>query len=54
MSESILSAPYFHNEAAAYEFVEARIWPHGVTCPKCGVIGGHYKLKGKSTPLSAP
>ncbi len=48
---SILSAPYFHNEAAAYEFVEARLWPHGPVCPKCGVIGGHYKLNGKSTRI---
>jgi transposase-like protein len=49
MSDSILSAPHFHNEEAAYKFIEARLWPHGPVCPKCGVIGGHYKLKGKST-----
>ena len=48
---SILSAPYFHSEEAAYEFVEARLWPHGPTCPKCGVIGNSAKLKGKSTRL---
>lgn len=48
---SILSAAYFHNEADAYEFVEARLWPHGPVCPKCGVIGGHYKLSGKSTRI---
>lgn len=47
---SILSAEHFHNEEAAYEFVEARIWPNGKpVCPHCGVIGGHYTLKGKST-----
>ncbi len=51
MTDSILSAPYFHNEEAAYAFVEARIWPHGPVCPKCGVIGGHYKLEGKSTRI---
>jgi len=33
---SALSAPYFHNEAAAYEHVEARIWPDGPFCPHCG------------------
>ena len=49
MSKSVLSAPYFHNEEAAYEFVESRLWPHGAVCPHCGVIGGHYQLKGKST-----
>jgi transposase-like protein len=46
---SILSAPYFHNEEAAYAFVEARLWPHGPVCPKCGVIGNSAKMKGNST-----
>lgn len=48
---SILSAPYFHNEEAAYEFVETRLWPNGPVCPKCGVVGNSTKLKGKSTRL---
>ena len=48
---SILSAPYFHSEAAAYDFVEARLWPHGPVCPKCGVIGNSVKLAGKSTRI---
>src|SRR5581483_8911049 len=48
--DSILSAPYFHSEEAAYEFVEKRLWPHGPVCPKCGSISDkHYRLKGKST-----
>lgn len=51
MSESILSKPYFHNEEAAYAFVEARIWPHGPVCPKCGVIGRAGKLGGASTRI---
>ncbi|MEM6307944.1 MAG: transposase [Pseudomonadota bacterium] len=33
---SILSRPAFHDEAKAYEYAEARLWPHGATCPKCG------------------
>ena len=49
MSDSILSAPHFHNEEAAYEYIEARLWPHGPVCPHCGVIGNAVKLKGKST-----
>ena len=49
--ESILSASYFHSEAAAYQFIEARLWPHGPVCPKCGVIGNSVKLQGKSTRL---
>jgi transposase-like protein len=46
---SILSQPYFHNEEAAYAFVESRVWPHGPVCPKCGVIGRSGKLAGAST-----
>ena len=33
---SVLSKPYFHDEAAAFEFIEAIIWPKGPTCPHCG------------------
>jgi len=51
MSESILSAPYFHNEEAAYAFVESRVWPHGTVCPRCGVIGEAGKLSGASTRI---
>jgi transposase-like protein len=50
-TESILSALYFHNEEAAYEYVEAKLWPTGPACPHCGVIGNAVKLKGKSTRL---
>jgi transposase-like protein len=52
MKTSILSAAYFHNEEAAYEFVEGNLWPNGPTCPKCGSISDkHYRLKGKSTRI---
>src|ERR1700722_5009532 len=50
-NKSFLSAPHFHDEAAAYEYVETRLWPHGPVCPKCGSIGKHYKLAGKSTRI---
>lgn len=33
---SILSAPHFHNEEAAFERLEQIVWPNGPTCPKCG------------------
>ena len=33
---SVLSRPYFHDEQAAFDFVEAIIWPMGPTCPHCG------------------
>lgn len=51
MSAAILSAPHFHNEEAAYEYVEAKLWPHGAVCPRCGVLGNSRKLQGKSTRI---
>ena len=33
---SVLSASYFHDEAAAFEQLEATLWPQGPVCPKCG------------------
>jgi transposase-like protein len=51
MTESILSAPHFHNEEAAYAFVEARIWPRGPVCPHCGGVERNSKLEGKSTRI---
>jgi transposase-like protein len=41
---SVLSAPQFHDEAAAYEFVEARVWPDGPFCPHCGEAGRIYRI----------
>src|SRR6266545_3438958 len=49
--ESILSAPYFHSEEAAYEFIEARIWPRGPICPHCGSVERNRKMRGKSTRI---
>jgi transposase-like protein len=49
MTKSILSAPHFHDEEAAYAYVEARLWPEGPECPHCGTIGNAAKLAGKST-----
>jgi transposase-like protein len=48
---SVLSKPYFHDETAAYAFLERQLWPNGPTCPHCGnadavKIG---QLKGKTT-----
>lgn len=48
---SVLSAPHFHNEKAAYAYVESRVWPEGPVCPHCGCFGRIYELKGKSTRI---
>ena len=48
---STLSRPEFHDEAAAYAYVEARIWPEGATCPKCGERDRVSKMGGKSTRI---
>jgi transposase-like protein len=46
---SVLNAPHFHDEAAAYQLVEARVWPAGRVCPHCGVVDRSGALKGSST-----
>lgn len=51
MSESILSSAYFHNEEAAYEYVEARLWTNGPVCPHCGGVERIGKMGGKSTRI---
>src|SRR4051794_33579309 len=33
---SVLSRPYFHDEAAAFAYLESRLWPRGPVCPHCG------------------
>ena len=36
---SVLSKPYFHDEAAAFAFVEGIIWNGTPVCPHCGCMG---------------
>ena len=50
MSQTNLSAPHFHNEEAAYAYVEARLWPKGPVCPHGGSRERIGKMNGKSTP----
>ena len=48
----ILSHKRFHDEAEAYKWVEAHLWPEGPVCPKCGAKYDRVtKLKGKSTRI---
>lgn len=46
MAASILSHAHFHSEEAAYAYIEARLWPHGPTCPHCGAVDRIYALEG--------
>jgi len=53
MAKSALNAPHFQNEAAAFDHVEAMLWPNGPVCPHCrnadqAKIG---RLQGKTTRL---
>jgi transposase-like protein len=49
---SILSKPYFHDEAAAFKHVEAVLWPEGPICHHCGSVAKPYKLEGVRTKAS--
>jgi transposase-like protein len=51
--KSVLSDKRFHNEEAAYKFVEARLWPNGPVCPHCGGVERISKMGGKSTRIGA-
>lgn len=48
---SILSRKHFHNEPAAFAYLESILWPDGPQCPHCGVIDRAGRLKGKSTRI---
>ncbi|MGP0095288.1 MAG: IS1595 family transposase [Xanthobacteraceae bacterium] len=49
MANSVLSAPRFHNEEIAFEYVEAQLWPNGPVCPHCGEREKIGRLQGKSS-----
>lgn len=48
---SVLSDKQFHDEDAAYAWVEARVWPDGPICPHCGCVDRISKMRGKSTRI---
>jgi transposase-like protein len=50
---SVLSDQHFHDERAAYAYVEERVWPNGPVCPHCGNCDAkRMKLMGgKSTRI---
>jgi transposase-like protein len=36
MAKPVLTQLHFHNEEAAFAYVEAHLWPEGPVCPHCG------------------
>ena len=42
---SVLSQPHFHDEEAAFAFLEEAIWPEGPVCPHCGCTGRISRIK---------
>lgn len=46
MTQSALSAPFFHDEKAAYAKLESVLWPHGPVCPRCGGLDRITAVKG--------
>jgi transposase-like protein len=47
--KSELNAAHLINEAAAFAYIEAHLWPDGPVCPHCGSLGEASKSKGKTT-----
>ena len=47
---SVLSQPQFHDEAAAFAYVEAELWPNGPICPHCG---GFERISALTAQVSA-
>lgn len=46
--KSVLSAKHFHNEKAAFAFVESHLWADGRPCPHCGTLDRSGSLKSKA------
>jgi hypothetical protein len=46
MAKSVLSDLPFHSEQAAFDYVEAQLWPRGPVCPHCGCTDRIGKLEG--------
>lgn len=46
---SVLSAPHYHDEDAAFAYVERHVWPNGPVCPHCGGVERISKMQGSAT-----
>jgi transposase-like protein len=53
MAASVLNAPHFQNEQAAFDYVESRLWANGPTCPHCGNANAKriHKMIGETTRM---
>jgi transposase-like protein len=51
MANSVLSAPHFQTEEAAFAYVEAALWPNGPVCPHCSETARIGRLSGKTTRM---
>jgi transposase-like protein len=51
VTTSVLNSKALQDEAAAYRWVEAQIWPDGPICPHCGCVDRISPMKGKSTRI---
>ena len=51
MARSVLDAPHFQDEVAAFAYVEAHLWPNGPVCPFCGGTERIGRMNGKTTRL---
>lgn len=53
MAQSAFDDPRFNDEAAAFAYVESKLWPNGPVCPHCGNCdpGRIRKMHGKTTRL---
>lgn len=46
---SVLSARHYHDEDAAFAYVERHVWPNGPVCPHCGGVERISKMQGTAT-----
>ena len=51
MAKSVLNAPQFQDEKAAFAYVEAHLWPNGPVCPFCDSGKPVGRMNGKTTRL---
>jgi|SRR6185312_16315121 len=51
MANPIINSKALQSEAAAYAWVEARVWPNGPVCPHCGGVERIGKMAGNATRI---